>query len=772
MHALAKAVFGGAALDWPREGALSLKIARAAIAGLEAKQADVNVRIDARGLEIERLAVADFGGAALAIKGRIDTKGHSPRGAVTLDLDARALDGVMALLEKFAPQAAERLRGSAARLTPVSLRASLAVDAGAAGIAAANAKFKVEGRAGGFRLALQGDTGPAGDVFNLENLAALGAAKVNLNGRLDADDGAALIELMGFDRFVAVDKRPARLTLAAKGSLDGELAVDGQLAAGPLNISTNGTARFLGRTSPSAQLNLKVANASVRSPRRVGAGHPAELLPVSATARLDVSEGTLRLSDVAGTVAGTSVGGRLTLGMQQQPMTVDGDVEVGAVDLPAGIALAVGLPPGGASGHWPAEPFEQDLPRLSGRIAVKSPRVMLTPKLAARDVRGVLYFGELELGLQSLAGSVAGGRLAAELTFLRRAEGLTARTHVRLAAVNVAELLPGEGVLSGRLTLDLNAEGTGMSAVALVGSLDGGGTFTLENGRVVRLDPAAFDAVIRAVDQGLPIDTTRVRDRMDAALASGVLAVTLAEGAIAINAGQARLSNTVVHAQRADLAMSGSVDLAEVALDARLTLSADGGTGAPANSRPEITVALKGPIATPKRTIDVAALASWLALRAVEQQSKKLDVLEGRAPAPPAKVNVNPQSSPARTAPVEAVAPKAGNTEPDASGPRPTVRTQPTAPAVQKPKPAVPSAERAPPLPPAIDIRPAPAPRAVPGAGGRARRSGARGAAKAGNRDRARAAAPAFVVGDIVRSLARQAEPAGDGFRLGAGQPG
>ena len=724
VHALAKAVFGGVAFDLPREGALSLKIARAAVAGLEAKQADVNMRIDASGLEIERLAVADFGGAALAIKGRIDTKGQSPRGAVTLDLDARALDGVMVLLEKFAPQVADQLRGSAARLTPVSLRASLAVDAGAAGIAAANAKFKVEGRAGGFRLALQGDTGPSGDAFKLENLAALGAAKVNLNGRLDADDGAALIELMGFDRFVAVDKRPARLTLAAKGSLDGELAVDGQLAAGPLNISTNGTARFLGRTSPSAQLNLKVANASVRSPRRVGAGHPAELLPVSATARLDVSEGTLRLSDVAGTVAGTSVGGRLTVGMQQQPMTVDGDVEVGAVDLPAGIALAVGLPlQGGASGHWPAEPFEQDLPRLSGRIAVKSPRVILTPKLAARDVRGVLHFGESELALQSIDGSMAGGRLAAELTFLRRADGLTARTHVRLAAANVAELLPGEGVLSGRLTLDLNAEGTGLSAVALVGSLDGSGTFTLENGRVVRLDPAAFDAVIRAVDQGLPIDTTRVRDRMDAALASGVLAVTLAEGAIAINAGQARLSNTVVHAQRADLAMSGSVNLAEVALDARLTLSADGGAGAPANSRPEVTVGLKGPIATPKRTIDVAALASWLALRAVEQQSKKLDVLEGRAPAPPpAKVNVNPQSSPARTAPaVESVAPKAGDTEPDASGPRPTVRTQPTAPPVQKPKPAVPSAERAPPLPPPIDIRPAPtphAPRAVPGAAG------------------------------------------------------
>ena len=124
-------MLGDAALDWPREGALSLKIGRALIAGVEAKQADVNLRLGASGLAIEQLAVADFGGAALAVKGRIGTKAQPPRGALTLDLDARALDGVTAALEKFAPQAADQLRRSAGRLTPLVLRASLAVDPGA-----------------------------------------------------------------------------------------------------------------------------------------------------------------------------------------------------------------------------------------------------------------------------------------------------------------------------------------------------------------------------------------------------------------------------------------------------------------------------------------------------------------------------------------------------------------------------------------------------------------------------------------------------------------
>ena len=119
VHAVAKAVLGETTFDWPREGALSLKIARALVVGIEAKQAEIEMRSDANGFEIARLAIADFGGATLAAKGRIDAKAQSPHGAVTLDVDARALDGIVALVEKIAPEAGGQLRRSAARLTPL-----------------------------------------------------------------------------------------------------------------------------------------------------------------------------------------------------------------------------------------------------------------------------------------------------------------------------------------------------------------------------------------------------------------------------------------------------------------------------------------------------------------------------------------------------------------------------------------------------------------------------------------------------------------------------
>jgi large subunit ribosomal protein L24 len=219
---------------------------------------------------------------------------------------------------------------------------------------------------------------------------------------------------------------------------------------------------------------------------------------------------------------------------------------------------------------------------------------------------------------------------------------------------------------------------------------------------------------------------------MDTALAGGVLSVALAEGAITISAGQARLGNTMVRAQGADLAVAGGVNLSEGVLDVRLTFSGLAGASASGDGRPEILIALKGPVNAPKRTLDVAVLSSWLALRAVEQQSKKLDMLEGQSrkldmleggepPPPPASPQSVPPPAadvPTGSAPIQNVPAAAAPAAPATVlvEPEPPL-TRPALPVPPKPKPAAPTAEQ---VAPPIDIRPAPAPRPPrqPGAAG------------------------------------------------------
>jgi uncharacterized protein involved in outer membrane biogenesis len=642
LEVLAKAILGDPEFDRPRQGDLSFKIGRASIGGIEAKQSDIKMRIDFDGLAIDQLRIADFSGAALAVKGHIDTKTESPRGAVTLDLDARSLDGVTALVEKFFPRAAEKLRRLAGRATPVALRASLTVEPVAANSAGTNAiaKYKVDGRAGTLLVALQGDSGIAGDALKGGNLAALAKGEVNLVGRLEADDGGDLVDLVGLERLIAVDKRPGRLTMAAKGPLDGELAIDCKLTTGTLELSTNGTVNASDQSDPKAALKIKFVNANLRSPRPAASGGTAELLPASGTLTLALDKGALRLSDIKGTVAGATVAGQLAIETQQQPIAFNGDLELGTVDLTAAMSTGIGVPTAGssgaASGLWRDEPFQQIVRGASGQIVVKATRAALTPNLSARDFQGVLYIGESQLALQIISGIVAGGRVAGELVFLRESAGLIARLRVSLAGADVAELLAGNDALTGQVALEITAEGIGMSPSALIGALEGNGKVTLTNGRLARLNPTAFDTVISAVDDGMPIDAPRVGNRMDSALASGALTFRRAEAGIRIEGGQARMmSNPALGVPDVELGVSGLVNLVEGAIDWRLTLSAMPRAGAPMNAWPKIAVSLRGPVTAPRRTIDVAAFTSWLAVRAIDQQSKKLDAWESREPAAP-----------------------------------------------------------------------------------------------------------------------------------------
>ena len=228
--------------------------------------------------------------------------------------------------------------------------------------------------------------------------------------------------------------------------------------------------------------------------------------------------------------------------------------------------------------------------------------------------------------------------MAGSISFERGEDGLSVDTHVRFAGANLAELLPGEGALTGRATIDLDLQGTGRSPVALIGALKGDGTFTVQDGQIMRVDPSVFAAVIRSVDEGLAIDAMRIRDRTEAALGNGALDVALAQGEIAVAAGQLRLANTAIRAKGAELGVTLGLDLSGSAIDARLVLSGAPGSGALEGIRPEIALALRGPFDAPKRTLDVAAFTSWLALRAIEEKDKRIDALQsGReVPVPPA----------------------------------------------------------------------------------------------------------------------------------------
>jgi len=680
--ALGRAAFAGTKLDLPGETALAIEIGRATAAGFEAKDAAVKVRLDPGGLVLEKVAVSDFGGAAFSLSGRIESPLSAPHGTVTLDADARSLDGALAVLARFVPEAAETARDLLPRLVPMKTHASLTLAAD-------------RGAAGPSQLALEGTAGPVRLRFAAQargDPSTPAALNTRFDGDLASDDGTTLLQLLGLDGAVVVDKQPGRLSFAGQGMLSGALRVEAKLAAGGLAAGAKGTARLFGSEPASAALDTTLS-ADVPLKRR---GDLESKVPVVLTSRVSAKRETLTLDNLAGTVAGVRLRGTLDAALSA-PLTIEGRLDVDSLNVPTLLAAVVG----GSTkddGAFSSEPFERGLfEQLRGRLRLSTARAALTPGLALRDAYVDARLGAGEIVLEDVAGELASGRMNGAATFRRVGDGLAMHARLALSDADISALLPGAGrrpAVAGKVSVQIEADATGTTPASMAASMTGTGTATLSAAQIAGFNPGTFDAVIAAVDQESSIDAAKVRDIAAAALDRGSLRVERTDAAFTIAAGDTRLSTAILHGEGADLSASGHFNLADRQLDARLTLAAPAGK-ATAAGRPEIYVTVRGALGATQRTIDATTLSAWLTLRAVDREARRVDAIEaGRSPAAAPSEPTPPQTG-AATAPATPAPPPAA-----------PVPRYPAAPHTRPEASVTPGTTPAPPLPPPVNIRP------------------------------------------------------------------
>jgi hypothetical protein len=246
------------------------------------------------------------------------------------------------------------------------------------------------------------------------------------------------------------------------------------------------------------------------------------------------------------------------------------------------------------------------------------------------SLKGVARFSPSQIVLDGLDGELAGGHLTGQLTLRHNADGLVSHGHIELADADAAALLQADRkAVAARVTLKLDGDSIGASPAAVVASLHGGGSVSLAGARLAGLDSAAFVAAMQVADQTKTIDPAKIQATVKAALANGQLDVMSSEAPVTIAGGKAGVANVVLHTQDGStLALGGTFDLNTGAVDARVILSSEPPPHALINSRPELAMALKGPLAAPARTLDVSALTGWLARRAAELQTRRLELIE------------------------------------------------------------------------------------------------------------------------------------------------
>jgi hypothetical protein len=455
---------------------------------------------------------------------------------------------------------------------------------------------------------------------------------VRIDSRLDADDGTALATLFGLSRVVAVDQLPGRVTLSAAGPLYGELRVDGEASASGFTAAVRGAARLNGKEAPAGTFQVLSTAADLRPLQQAMTGQPGNAVPISARAAVSIAGSALSFTQIAIAAGKASAHGRLAVNLAS-PIAIDGDVGADNVDGAWLTSMLLGLSrqAQNAAAPWSSQPLGGGaFATMNGAVTFTLDHAAFTPALVASNLKGVAQFRPGEIALQNIDGGFAGGHISGELAFRRNADGLVSHGHIALADADAATILQTDKkTIDARLALKSDFDSFGSSPAALVRAAHGGGAIVLADAHIAGLDPAAFVAAMRAADQGATIELAKIQAAVNVALASGHLAAPQGAAAMTITDGKVGVANVTLPAQDgATLSLTGALDLNTGAVDVRTTLSAPPPAHALIRIPPELAVALKGPHAAPARTLDVSALTGWLALRAAELQTRRLESIE------------------------------------------------------------------------------------------------------------------------------------------------
>jgi large subunit ribosomal protein L24 len=454
---------------------------------------------------------------------------------------------------------------------------------------------------------------------------------------------------------------------------------------------------------PTAALNVAVRHADLAAWFDLKPASVASL-DASLSSRVGISGNTFTLGDIDSTVGGARVRGRLVL-TRGDETGVDGEIGMNTLDLPSVTALAFG-----AAGHDSSEPLGRGLLRgWRGRLAFEALRSALPGGGELRPLSGVVKGDGQSLVLENVKGGIGGGEATVALDARQTAQGTSVNARLQLTNVDGAALrYRGLTMPQGQTSLQLSLASQARSAAGLTGALSGAGSFTLKDMRIAGLDPRAFEVGVRASDSGQAFDDDSLRTIVDPVLSAGALKVASAQIPFTIRDGRLRVDTATLEGERARVAIAGGYDLAADQADIRAVLSPI--TTKPITGRPDIRIDLNGPPDAMTRSVDVAALSSWLAMRAIDRETRRLDQLEQGVTSPPESDDLweEPHAEPIPQSDVRIPHRDPRRKSPAAKPVPPRISEPPTAiPQVLKPDPSAANSQVQP-LPPPITVRPAP----------------------------------------------------------------
>lgn len=667
----------GNAASLPNEARLTLDATQATLSGRELKPFALTLNATPNAIALDRLSIGAPGGLVIEGSGLFDRAQTS--GKATINGRAASLSRFADLVAPFSADMARRIASVPAGQSEAKVALTLSLEKGRGERAVLNAAAQIDAPQIAGRIdAVWQPTLAAVLGFDGD---ALAQSDVSATAKLSAPKGDALAALAGLDGVIALGDKSAQFDARVEGARRGAFKLKAKLSGETIDADLDGHTEPSGARSGLFDLAIRKADVAPL----FGALQPVR---VTLASRVTVSGERYTFENLDLSGGGSRLRGKVSVTATAAEPLIEGDIGLDTADLSSALATAIG-----AAGHGSQEPLAQGwLKPWRGRLSFSALRATLAGA-ELRAVSAVLRSDGASLAVDQLSGGLGGGEAKADLV-LRRVGGETAlNATLKLANVDGAALRwRGLAMPLGRVSMQAALAGSGRSAASIVGALTGTGTVTLDRARVVGVDPAVFDAAARAGEAGTVASEAALRAVVNGAISGGSLRVQAASIPFVVKEGVLRVASTVLSGEGARLVVAGGYDIAADQIDLRADLSPTGPSAA--GSRPEIQVMLFGTPDAPDRMVDFAALTSWLGMRAIEREMRRLESLErGNKPTEPA-----PSQIPAIT-PATPVFPSPEETRAPLLPPAVEVRP---APGAARPPAKAPPAAPAPPRPPMV----------------------------------------------------------------------
>lgn len=400
-----------------------------------------------------------------------------------------------------------------------------------------------------------------------------------------------------------------------------KLVVEAALTASNGTLEAGGSLNGLDSRVPTVDLKMRTIHPDLAVLGDLfGSSLPGG--PVDLYAELAATPASASLSNIQGSLAGTTLRGRVEADLKQNPTRITATLDAGAIDLdklaPGSKTKAAAQPRPGQQPRTTGAASPAALPgaldfawlrstdialTVNAQSLAKSGYLLETPRLRATARNGVLTVDEL-------AGLFSGGQLTATAKLTAEADTAPAlEGNVTLGKAELAKLAGGlMGIGAGVLDASGRFETVGSTAEAWTRALSGSAQIAARDGLVRGVDLVALRDRLTALRRPQELLTT-----LATGLQGGETRFASLDGNFVIENGVARTDDLLLTSDVGEARGVGQVNMPANTVNMTFQIAVKSEPVLPA-----LTIRLTGPLDQPTRSFEVRELQEYLARRATE----------------------------------------------------------------------------------------------------------------------------------------------------------